>query len=323
MVTVGFRQPLDFRRLADQRRAAADEEVAGLELARRRAAQQVRHQATIAYWQLSLAEANRAQHDRLVAFAEGELARGRARVAAGGIAGHELVHVEFELARARLARQAAAHEAARARTRLNLLWGRDIEAAVALPPPPTTLKALPALADWLAEGRANRPEIGQAVIAARREARVARLAESLRFGEGEIDLEAGTTGRSDPTLYGAFALPVPIWNTREHEAAAARSEQARHEADRAAVAQAVAAEIADSYLETQQAAERFVAAETGLVPLAGHALEKAEARLKAGAGRPTELIEARRELMLAEAARLNALLDYHLAFARLELAAGR
>jgi cobalt-zinc-cadmium efflux system outer membrane protein len=323
MVTVGFRQPLDFRRLAQQRREAAEEEIASLELTRTRTRQQVHHQAKTAYVSLWLARARVAQHDRLVAYAEAELARGRRRVAAGALAGHELVHVEFELARARLDRQAVAHEADRARVRLNFLWGRAADAPIAQPPAPATLPTLSPLADWLAEGQAQRTELAQAVIAARREERVARLAESLRFGEGDIDLEAGTTGRGDPTIYGAFGLPVPVWNTREHEAAAARAEGARHEAERAATAQGVAQEIADAYLEVQQAAERHRMAASGLLPLAGHALEKAEARVRAGAGRPAEVLEARQAILDAESARLNALLDYHLAHARLEWAAGR
>jgi outer membrane protein TolC len=323
MVTLGFRQPLDFRRLAQQRREAAEEEIASLALTRTRTRQQVRHQARSAYVSLWLARAALAQHEALVAYAEAELARGRKRVAAGGLAGHDLVHVEFELARARLERQSAAHAAARARVRLNFLWGRPAEAAIEQPPAPTTLPPLAPLAAWVAEGQAQRTELAQSVIAARREERVARLAESLRFGEGDIDLEAGTTGRGDPTLYGAFGLPVPLWNTREHEAAAARAERARHEADRAATAQGVGQEIADAYLEAQQAAERHRMAASGLVPLAGHALEKAEARLRAGAARPAEVLEARQAVLEAESARLKALLDYHLAHARLELAAGR
>jgi cobalt-zinc-cadmium efflux system outer membrane protein len=323
MVTLGFRQPLDFRRLAQQRREAAEEEIASLALTQTRTRQQVRHQARTAYVSLWLAQATVAQHDRAVAYAEAELARGRKRVAAGALAGHELVHVEFELARARLDRQSAAHDAARARVRLNFLWGRPAEAPIAQPPAPATLPPLAPLSDWLAEGQAQRTELAQAVIAARREERVARLAESLRFGEGDIDLEAGTTGRGDPTIYGAFGLPVPLWNTREHEAAAARAESARHEAERAATAQHVAQEIADAYLEVQQASERHRMAASGLVPLAGHALEKAEARLRAGAARPAEVIEARQAVLAAESARLKALLDYHLAHARLALAAGR
>jgi outer membrane protein TolC len=116
---------------------------------------------------------------------------------------------------------------------------------------------------------------------------------------------------------------VPVWNTREHEAAAARAEGARHAAERAATAQGVAQEIADAYLEVQQAAERHRMAASGLLPLAGHALDKAEARVRAGAGRPAEVLAARQAVLAAESARLNALLDYHLAHARLEWAAGR
>lgn len=323
MLTLGFRQPLDFRHLADQRRAHAQEDVEALRLQLERARRNVRYDAVSAYDALWLAQAILAQHDHLLGFLEGEYARNRKRVDAGAMAAHDLVHVEFELAQARLKRQSAQHDVERARARLNLLLGRAIDAPVTLPPVSTAMPALAPLPTWVAEAVAHRTEIGEAEVAVRREDRAARLAESLRFGEGEIDLEGGTAAVTDPMFYGAFGMPVPLWNTSAHDVAAARAESARYEATRAVIVQQVTQEVADAYLAVQHAAETYRSAVEVLGALADHDLERAEARVKAGVGVPTEIVQARQQQLEAASTRLKALLEYHLAYARLEQAAGR
>lgn len=324
MVTVGVRQPLDFRGLAAQRRAAAEEDVERLRLTHARLTRQVAQEARQAYLALAYDRARVAQHEARIRYVEQELARGKKRIELGALAPHELIHVEFELAQARQDRQQAAHEAARAETRLNLLWGRATATPVELVPlaePPRDAER--PLQAWLTEAEGARLELQEAAIAARQEARAARLAESLRFGEGEIDLEGGTAANTEPLLYGSFALPVPLHNTRTDEAAAHQAEAARLEAERHVAWRAIAQEIADAHLATRQAAERLRTIDQGLLPLARHAVERAEARTKAGAASPEERLEARRELDEATAARNQALITYHQARLRLEAAVGR
>jgi outer membrane protein TolC len=325
MLTLGVRQPLDFRGLARQRREAAEDEAQALVTELEATRRKVRLEARRAHVSLGLARATLAGQEAEVRYLEGELARGRRRVQAGALAAHELIHTEFELALAHQRLVQAGHDAERALARLNVLFGRPIDAPVALPPVAREAPAVAGgLAAWIAEARTRRPEPLQAELAARRERRSARLAESLRFGEGELDVEGGTAGPySAPMLYSAFSLPVPVWNDYGAEAAAHDAEAARQEAQRAAAEAAIAAEVTDAWLEARQAAARVEEVVRGPLALSGHALEKAQARLAAGAGSPDEVLEARQQRRAAETSHLQALLAYHLARLRLEEAAGR
>jgi cobalt-zinc-cadmium efflux system outer membrane protein len=325
MLTVGLKQPLDFRGLTRQRQEAAEDEVVALEAELGATRRQVTYQARRAYVTLWLAQATVAGHDAAQRFLQAELARGKRRVAAGALAPHELIHTEFELALAHQRWVQAQHDAERARERLNVLFGRPL--ASPIPMPPVALRApMPEgeLAVWVAEARQKRVEPRQAELAARKERRAARLAESLRFGEGEIDLEGGTAGPySAPMLYSAFALPVPLWNNYGAEAAAHEAEAARQEALRAAAEASITAEVTDAWIETRQAAARVEEVARGSLALAEHALEKAEARVAAGAGAAVEVLEAQQQRLTAQTNHLQALLTYHLARLRLEEAAGR
>ena len=324
MLTLGLRQPLDFRNLGALRRTHAEADVEALALARERTHRKVANEARQAYLHLWRDEAAVRAQERHVAFLEGELARQRRRAAAGAVAPHETLHVAYELASARLQRQAARHEAERERARLNFLWGAPADAAIALAPRPAGPPGpLPPLDAWVAEARAKRLELAEATTAIRREVHAANVAEALRFGEGELDLEAGTAGAADPLFYSAFALPVPLWADPAGGAAAARADAARLEAERVGLARAIDQEVADAYLACRQAAERLRETTEVLVPLAGHALERAVTRVRAGAAMGAEILEARKQQRDAENARLQATLDYDLALLRLGQAAGR
>lgn len=324
MVTVGFRQPLDFRGLTAQRRAHAEEEVEYLQHARAVASLRERSAVREAYWRMALALEAVQARDSEVAAVQREHTRAQRRVAAGALAVHELVHTEHELAHSRLDAQAARHELARAQLRFNLLLGRPGETPVRLAPRALeTFAALGALDEYQRTAFANRPEWSQAGVALRRENRAVRLAEALRFGEGEIDLEGGTTSNTDPTLYAAFALPVPLWNDQRAEVTAAQAQSARVAAEQAGVRRDLQLEVAQAYLDAQQARDRLREVTESLLKLAEHGLEKAEARVKVGAASPEEILVARKDLLAAQLARLERLLELHLADARLQSAIGR
>jgi outer membrane protein TolC len=205
------------------------------------------------------------------------------------------------------------------------MWGLPVGAPIALAPRPAAPpQALAPLEAWVAEARARRLELAEAATAIRREVHAANLAEALRFGEGELDLQGGTIGRDDsPLAYGAFALPVPLWRDPVTGAAAARADAARLEAERAALGRAIELEVADAYLGCRQAAERLRTCDEVLVPLAGHGLERALLRVRAGAATGVEVLEARKQQLDAQNAELEARLDYDLAVLRLVQAAGR
>lgn len=325
MLTLGLRQPLDFRGITSQRQIAAEDEAFALEIQLAATRRKVAYQARRAYVTLWLSEATEKGQGAALGFLKAELERGKKRVKAGALAPHELIHTEFEWALAQQRYTQAKHEVERARIRLNVLLERPISQSISLPPvaqdaPPPEGE----LNRWLEEARLKRPEPNLAKLAARQERRGAKMAELMRFGEGEIDLEGGTAGPyAAPMLYGAFTLPIPLWNNYAAATNAHQAEAARQEAHQAAAEAALKAEVTDAWIETRQAAARVEEVTQGSLTLAAHALEKAQARVASGAGAALEVVEARQQELEAKTQHIRALLNYHLARLKLEEAVGR
>ncbi len=321
--TLGFRQLLDFRGLASQRRAQAEEDVEILGLQRARLTQEVGAQAKEAYWQAWLAKTELQRLTRDLDWQRDELNRTRKRVEMGTASRHELIDAELDLLEAELAQRHAQQQAKGQLARLNFLLGQEEEAAFDLAPPSFEVGPLAPLSEWIGEAQANRPEPQQVAIARRREVRGIRLAESLRFGEGELEAQAGTASNSDPLLLGSFDLPLPVWNGHEAERKAATADAARLDVELLASKQAISREVLAAYYEAVAARSRLVDVTERLIPHAEHLLEKADERFKLGAGNRAELLGARHAFSQAESNRAKAHLDYQLTLLRLQTAAGR
>lgn len=323
MLSLGFRQILDFRGLASQRRAQAEEEVEILALQRARVTQQVSAQAKEVYWQAWLARNELDRKTRDLAWQRAELERTRKRVEMGAASRHELIDVELDLLEAELAQRNAQQQAKGQLARLNFLLGQPENTEIALASPSETVESLAPLSSWLEEAQANRPEPRQVAIARRREVRGVRLAESLSFGEGELEAQAGTAANADPLFYGSFDLPIPFWNRHEGERRAATAEAARMDVELLASRQAISQEVLSAYYEAVATRSRLLDVTERLIPHAEHMLEKAEERLKLGAGNRAELQGAHHAFSQAESERAKAHLDYQLSLLRLQTAAGR
>lgn len=323
LFTVGFSQLLDFRGLAAQRRDQAAEEVEILALQRDRLKLEVGAKAQEAYWQTWLSRSEAARRTRDLAWQREELERMRKRVDLGAASRHELVDAELDLIETELAERQARQHAVGRLAHLNFLLGRAATEPLDLAPPDLQLRPLEPLETWLSVAEQLRPEPHQIAIARRREERGVRLAESLRFGEGEIEALTGTAANTDPVLYGKFSLPVPLWNRHDGARGAAVAESARLEAEVVAARQAIAQEVLVAYYAAVEAQARLEDVESRLLPHAEHALEKAESRLKLGAGTRTEWQAARLAFSDAESERSKAQLDYQLSLLRLHSAVGR
>lgn len=324
MVTMGLRQPLDFRGLASQRRAQVAEDVEILKLSRDRLAKQVALQAKDAYFRLWSAREALKVHGWDLAWQQEELARVRRQIAAGDLAPHERTDAEFELMKLQLAHRSAAQQVLAQEARLAFLLGRAPETPLGLGElaPPATPSLAP-LDAWLAEARRQRPEPRQIEIARRREERGVRLADSMRFGNGEVQAQLGTAANTDPLVYGAFDLPLPLRYDQAGERAGAQAEAARLEAERLVKDQEIAQEVLAAYYEALEAQARLADLDARSLPFAEHQLEKATARRKAGFGSLVELRAARHVLSDVASERLQAILAYQLSYLRLEGAAGR
>ncbi|MNL21487.1 Outer membrane efflux protein [compost metagenome] len=247
-----------------------------------------------------------------------------AQIAAGALAPHERVDAEFELMKLERERRSAAQRVVGQEAHLAFLLGRAPGSAIALgalgqsaPAPLAPLEA------WLAEARAQRLEPQEISIARRREERGVRLADSMRFGNGEVQAQLGTAANTEPLVYGAFDLPLPVRYDQAGERAGAEAEAARLEAERLVKDQEIAQEVLAAYYAALEAKTRLAEIDTRSLPFAEHMLEKATARRKAGVGSIAELAAARHALSDVASDRLQALLAYQLSYLRLESAVGR
>lgn len=323
MLTLGLRQLLDFRGLSAQRREQANEEVEILGLQRERLSREIAAQAKEAYWQLWLAETELTRLKRDLAWHRDELNRVRKRLELGTASRHELVDAELAVLEAELAERNAEEQLKGRRARLNFLLGLSADSPLELASPTVTLEPLAPLKAWIDEAQANRPEPRQVAIARRREARGVRLADSLRFGEGELEAQAGSAANADPVFIGTFDLPIPLWNRFDQDRRLASAEAARLGVELLATRQTISQEVLSAYYDALAARTRLLDVTERLIPRARHDLEKAEDRLKAGAANRTELLQARLALSQAESEHAKALLDYQVAILRLQTAAGR
>lgn len=323
MLTLGLNQRLDFRGLAAQRRAQAEEDVEILALERKRLGQEVAARAKEAYFQAWLARIELLRQARDLQWQRDEMERIRQRVAMGTASRHELIDAELDALEAELAQRNAEQQAKGRLARLNFLLGRAEGEALDLASPSIEVAELAPLSEWIDEAQRNRSEPQQISVARRREIRGIRLAESLRFGEGELEAQAGTAANADPVFLGEIDLPLPLWNRFEGERRAASAEATRLEAELIAASQEIAQQVLEAYYEAVEAQMRLLDVTERLIPHAEHLLEKAEERLKLGAANRTELLSARQAFSHAESERAKAYLAYQLSLLRLQTAVGR
>jgi len=120
-----------------------------------------------------------------------------------------------------------------------------------------------------------------------------------------------------------FTLPLPFWNKNEGKIHEAEATAARAAKERSALAQQIRAEAAAAGAEMAMAV-RVISQITGTLLPAAVKLEENFAQAKTnGQAQPVDVLRAREKRLALEAARLNALRDYHLARVRLLAAQGR
>lgn len=323
MTTVGLRQPLDFRGLTSLRRAQAERELQAAELGLARAKREARLALRGAFEALAVAEEGVVGAMAAEAFRAGELRRAQRRVGEGALMAHERVDAELAWAGAKAALQAALQARAGAAVRVQLLVGAAPEAPLGRAEAPAAWLAPPGpLGPWLVQARRHRLELAEAREAVAREALGAELARALRLGEGELDLEGGTTSVSSPTLYAAFALPLPLWNDREGEVGAAEAQRARAEAEAALRLRQAELEVAEAHAALLARQAELAILEAAALPQAEHALERAHQRLAAGVGTADERAAAQAEWLAQAAMQRRLRQEAWAARRRLDAAAG-
>jgi cobalt-zinc-cadmium efflux system outer membrane protein len=123
-------------------------------------------------------------------------------------------------------------------------------------------------------------------------------------------------------LAAGVSLPLPIWNRRRGEQAAAEAERARAEAGRAATERRLGAEARNAIAELTAAIEIYRRLADGAAPAAREALEDLRAGYRAGRLSYVDLIEGQRAALESRMALVEASAEVWRVRGRIERLAG-
>jgi cobalt-zinc-cadmium efflux system outer membrane protein len=246
------------------------------------------------------------------------------RVAAGDVSPLEVLRAEVEAGRVAAEQATAANQLQLAQAELNALLGRapdpPIEVSGGLEYHPLHAE-LPLLQRRALE---QRPDLRAADL----RTQAARAGEGLSRAGLVPDLEL-SAGRQHVRQEGRYwrtglALTLPLWSVpaQRGAAAAARAEIAAAEALQAGSKTQVLLKVQEAYLEIRTAEVRLLLYRDRVLPGAEEGYRLARRRYDEGASSYLEVLDAGRTLAEARLALVQALLDHHLALARLTWAVG-
>ena len=252
----------------------------------------------------------------------------QAQVTVGTSPQFNLLQAQVQLAQAQRTLTQAKAAAVQAEQQLAAVVNLPISSAIdattpmGLPTPPPDVEAL------VKQGLSNRPEIAQAQAAIQAaQAAVDLAAAGLR---PVLSLIGGPTMQSNnlstntPITWSAtlgVTLAVFDGGLTHAKVEQARQNLALSRVQLEQTQQTVEEQVRAAYLNLQQAAESLASAQAGLTA-AQEALRIANVRFQAGVGTQLEVVTAIQNLAAADAAVVQALFQYNLAFAQIDQAVG-
>jgi cobalt-zinc-cadmium efflux system outer membrane protein len=318
-------QPLDILGKRKVRITAADENVsltaAGFELAKWRVAQRVR----LTYWSARGAQEIRDVLKLTADAFQQTVEFNAARLSAGAIAEQDLLRVQLEHERLKIAADLAAIEANRARVDLLKEMGQtnfpeltltEPLAVTSFPSPPDIDQVLAQRVDV----KAARAALGQAVANARVQDIAARPDLNLTYGYKRTELPDTTVGVN--TAIVSVRITLPFLDKNQGNRAAAEAEVRRAQEQVTAVESEVRADYYGALEEFKMRRQEF---ETMLQPLREHAATIAQIANAAYAQGGTDLLrylDAERARVDADVAWARGMVDYRQSIVRLEAAEG-
>jgi cobalt-zinc-cadmium efflux system outer membrane protein len=318
-------QPLDILGKRKVRIAAADENInltaAGFELAKSRVAQRVR----LAYWSARGAQEIRTVLKATVDTFQKTVDFHAARLSAGAIAEQDLLRVQLEHERLKIAADVAAIEANRARIDLLKEMGQtdfpelvltEPLAATAFPDPPDIDQVLSQRADV----RAARAALEQARANARVQDMAARPDLNLTYGYKRTQLP--DTGAGVNTALASVRITLPFFDKNQGNRAAAEADVRRAQLQLAAIENEVRGDYFGALEEFKMRRAEF---DTMLQPLREHAATIAQIAAAAYEQGGTDLLrflDAERVRLDAELAWARGVIDYRQSVVKLEAAEG-
>jgi outer membrane protein, heavy metal efflux system len=285
----------------------------------------LRHDARVAYFNLTLARNTLALGRQSVEAAERLADLAQTRFEAGDIA-------QFEVLQARLAVSRATNDAARlesgervARAGLNLLLNRPPDAVLDLQESLLTART-PVNTTSLIEGALSQNvELRAAEEQIRTEQSRLRLARAGRVPDLLLEPGIESFDPSLPNSYGfkmQVTVPLPLFNRSRGEIARSNALIEQLTAERDAARQRISSEIGQAALRLEAARQQVDFYETKLLPDAEHVRELSEEAYRAGQTGIVPVIDAQRGTREVRQGYLQSLFDYQAALADLEAAAG-
>ncbi len=315
-----------------RRLAALEADISRVEEDRGR--QEIAYLVKEAYFSLLTARYRLKEAEKSVARLKAHLETVRAYYAEGLVAKHQVLASEVALSEAQHAFILAQNRLKIAKSRLNLLLDRPLEAPLSIadvfeksPPPLKPLKHYLELAQRL------RPELKAARLACQKAREKIRLARAAYYPQ--IDL-LGTYQRRGTDLLASqdpywdrenisFALNLRLllwdWGKRGREVAAARAAALAQEEALRELEKEVSLEVEEAYLSFTAAQKRLEVAKKALLQAEENfRLEKA--RFKEGLAESADVLDAEAFLAASEARLIDAYATLHLSRAKLLFAVG-
>jgi cobalt-zinc-cadmium efflux system outer membrane protein len=213
-----------------------------------------------------------------------------------------------------------------ARSRLNILLGRDADAPIGVLDPVEADRAVPRLADLETRLKETHPEM--TAIDRTRDVAAADVALARTLGKPDYVVEAGYMTMPympDSIQFRVgFTWPSAPWVRRRVDAATVAAEKsiAAAESRRDGVMQALRLAAQESIVRATAASERVAVVQDAVVPRVQHALEVAEIAYQADRGEFMPLVDAQRVLIDARIEIIRAQGDRDRALAELQALLG-
>lgn len=174
----------------------------------------------------------------------------------------------------------------------------------------------------------KRPDFQAAALDAKAAAQGVALEQSKRYEDVEAGVFAGAERREDaPEGYDSesmlgvrFKIPLPLWNKNEGAIEEAQAKQERKEKEATALARNIRLEAEAARAEMMEWEKLLSETGNTLLPLADEQAKAAEEAYRKGQGELQAVFRNREKRMQLQAARLDALREFHLARVRYESA---
>ena len=320
----GFGVTLPFPGKRGLRRDVATADLRAAEFNLTQLRQQVASQAAQAYDAILVALRHREDLQQSKELAADFVNKTQARFLGGTVPRVDVVKAETDLAQAENDLFASDRAITTARATLNRILGRaggaplELTTTLEVPGPIAAIEALEKLAD------ASRPEI--ATLLAQQQGAISAMKLAREFWMPDVNLSVTRNAQEgSPTTFTsgiAFGIPLFFWQHQRGEVAAAAHRQEELAANLADIRAQVSLDVQTAYANASTSLRQAVFIRDHLLPQAREVFRVASVSYGLGGSSALDLLDAKRTLLAAESAYVDALGAANDAVAALELAAG-